>query len=145
MCVALVFGMSSANACECEGVELELLDYRSYDASDLVVVGEVIPIGDDYQIKISDVLKGKYKVKLINGTITDEEGIIDPCLGIPTEKGKYLFYLNEVKKGDKVFYSYSICSGTRPLNMKQYPAGLSTDKSKSELVKATEKWIKSLK
>ena len=58
------------------------------------------------------------------------------------EKGRYIFYLNEIKNKK---YSYSSCSASRPLNMSVYPISLKTEKNKSELISETNNWIETLR
>lgn len=139
------FSTTKLLACECPQYELDILDEKSYEFSDLIIIGEVIKTGSDYKIKVIEVLKGNITEQIINGTITDEKEYINSCLSLPKIKGKYLFYLNEIKKKDKKFYTYSSCSGTRLLDMSSLPVSLSSNKTKSELVKETENWIKILR
>jgi hypothetical protein len=140
----LTLSFNSA-ACECPEYELRELDNESYESSDLVIIGNVIKAGTDYQIEVTEVLKGEVETDIIFGTIEAEDGVIDGCLFFPDNKGEYLFYLKRTMKNGKPFYMYSQCIGTRPLNFDSYPISLSTDKSKSELIIETEKWIAELR
>ena len=132
-------------ACECPEYELRELDNESYEWSDLVVIGNVIRTGTNYQIEVTEVLKGKAESDIIHGTITTEDGAFDGCSFFPNNKGEYLFYLKRTMKNGKPFYMYSECLGTRPLNFNSYPIPLRTDKSKSELIVETDKWIDELR
>lgn len=128
--------------CDCGDLDLRSLDERSYKYSDLVIIGDVIKTGENYKIKIVEVLRGEKKGTIIKGTITDEKGYTNSCFTIPREKGRYIFYLNEIKKKK---YSYSSCSASRPLNMSVYPISLKTEKNKSELISETNNWIQTLR
>ena len=132
-------------ACECPEYELRELDNESYEWSDIVVIGSVIKTGANYQIEVTEVLKGKTDTDIILGTITTEDGKFDGCSFFPNNKGDYLFYLKRTMKNGRTFYLYSQCLGTRPLNFDTYPIPLLTDKSKSELITETEKWIDKLR
>ena len=140
----LFISTSRLFACDCGELDLKRLDERSYKYSDLVIIGDVVKTGENYKIKIVEVLKGKKKGTIIKGTITDEKGYTNSCFTIPREKGRYIFYLNEIKK-KKYFYSYSSCSASRPLNMSVYPISLKTEKNKSELISETNNWIETLR
>jgi len=132
-------------ACECPEYGLKEMDNESYEWSDLVVIGNVIKTGTNYQIQVTEVLKGRAETNIILGTITTEDGEFDGCSFFPRQKGKYLFYLERTMKNGKPFYMYSQCLGTRPLNFDSYPISLRTDKTKSELITETESWIKELR
>ena len=132
-------------ACECPEYELKELDNESYKWSDLVLVGEVVKTGTNYQIKVIEILKGKVEEQIINGTINSKDNVIDACSFFLNDKGKYLFYLKKTIKNDETFYLYSQCLGTRQLNFETMPNPLRTDKSKSELIIETEKWIEELR
>ena len=132
-------------ACQCPEYELNQLDKESYEWSDLVIIGKVVKTGTNYQIEVTEVLKGKTENNIINGTITTEDGAIDGCSFFPNNKGEYLFYLERTMKNGKPFYMYSQCLGTRPLSFDSYPISLSTEKNKSELIIETQKWIDELR
>lgn len=140
----LFISTSRLFACDCGQSDLRHIDERSYKYSDFVIIGDVIKTGENYKIKVIEVLKGKKKDKIIKGTVTDEKGYTNSCFTIPREKGRYIFYLNEIKK-KKYFYSFSSCSGSRPLNMSLYPISLKTEKNKSELISETNNWIEILR
>ena len=135
----------NAIACECSEYGLKELDNESYEWSDLVVIGNVIKTGTNYQIEVTEVLKGKAENKIILGTITTEDGVFDGCSFFPHNKGEYLFYLKRTMKNGKPFYMYSQCLGTRLLNFDSYPIPLRTDKTKLELIAETESWINELR
>jgi hypothetical protein len=132
-------------ACECPEYGLKELDNESYEWSDLVVIGNVIKTGTNYQIEVTEVLKGKAENNIILGTITTEDGVFDGCSFFPDNKGEYLFYLKRTMKNGKPFYMYSQCLGTRLLNFDSYPIPLRTDKTKLELIAETESWINELR
>ncbi|KAA5536042.1 hypothetical protein [Paenimyroides baculatum] len=140
----LFISTSRLFACDCGESDLKKIDERSYKYSDLIIIGDVVKTGENYKIKVIEVLKGEEKDKIIRGTVTDERGYTNSCFTIPREKGRYIFYLNEIKKG-KYFYSYSSCSGSRPLNMSVYPISLKTKMDKSELISETNNWIEILR
>ena len=141
----LILCAANSFACECPNSELSELDETSYQSSDLIVIGEVIKTGTNYEIKMVELLKGNTNEKIIFGTTTDENGYTNSCIDVPFKKGKYLFYLEQVQKHGKIFYTYSICSGTRLLNMETIPISLSTNKTKSQLIADTESWINELR
>lgn len=132
-------------ACECPEYALRELDNESYEWSDLIVIGLVIKTGTNYQIEVTEVLKGKTETDIILGTTTTEDGVFDGCSFFPSDKGEYLFYLKRTLINGKPFYMNSQCLGTRPLNFDSYPIPLQTDKSKSELIIETESWIDELR
>ncbi len=140
----LTLSFNSA-ACECPEYELSEFDNESYEWSDLVVIGNVIKTGTNYQIEVTEVLKGKTENNIILGTITTEDGLFDGCSFFPDDKGEYLFYLKRTMKNGKPFYMYSQCLGTRLLNFESYPIPLRTDKPKLELIAETESWINELR
>lgn len=131
-------------ACDCGIYDLKQIDGRSYKYSDLIIIGNVIKTGENYKIKIIEILKGNCTKRTIKGTITNEKGYTNSCFTTPRTKGKYIFYLNEIKNR-KGYYSYSSCSGSRPLDMSIYPISLESNKSKSELISETNNWIDSLR
>ena len=132
-------------ACECPEYELKELDNESYAWSDLVVIGTVIKTGTNYQIEVTETLKGKIETEIIYGTTMTEDGVFDGCSFFPDNKGEYIFYLKRTMKNEKAYYLYSQCLGTRPLNLESYPISLRTDKSKPELIAETESWIDELR
>jgi len=132
-------------ACECPEYELKELDNESYEWSDVVIIGNVIKAGTNYQIKVIEVLKGTVGQEIIYGTTITEDDLIDVCSYFPSEKGKYLFYLKRTEKKGRKFYLYSQCLGTRKLNFDKYPIPLRTEKNKSELIAETENWIEELR
>ena len=140
----LIFPVNSF-ACECPEYDLKELDNESFDWSDLVVIGEVIKIGKNYQVEINEILKGKFEERIINGTIVSGNGEFEGCSSFPSEKGKYLLYLKKIQIKGKIFYLYSECLGTRRLDLETVVIPLRTDKTKSELIVATEKWIEELR
>ncbi len=141
----LIFSINSF-ACECSlSVDLRILDKESYEYSDIVLIGDVVKTGANYRIKVIEVLKGNVENSIISGTLIDEEGMIDSCSYFPSEKGKYLFYLNEIVKNEETFYLYSQCGGTRKLNLDIRPLSLISEKSKTELIAETENWIDELR
>lgn|GEM_PF-3083621 len=132
-------------ACECPEYELRELDSLSYEWSDLVIIGNVIKTGTNFQIQVTEILKGIVSEKIIYGTTIAKDGLDDGCSFSPNQKGEYIFYLKKTEKNGQPFYLYSQCLGTRPLNFDFYPIPLRTDKSKSELIAATENWIDELR
>jgi hypothetical protein len=122
-------------ACECPEYDLQKLDSESYEWSDLVLIGEVIKTGTNFQIKVTETLKGK----------VTEDGLLGGCSFFPNEKGEYLFYLKETKKNGKSFYLYSQCLGTRRMDFENDVIPLRTNKTKAELIVATEKYIEELR
>ena len=52
----------------------------------------------NFQIKVTETLKGKVEERIINGTTVTEDGLLGGCSFFPNEKGEYLFYLKETKK-----------------------------------------------
>lgn len=131
-------------ACDCGERELNEIDNSSYKYSDLIIIGDVIKTGEHYKIKVIEILKGNVVGKTIKGTISDDKGFTNSCFDIPRNKERYIFYLKEIIK-DKKLYSYSSCSGSRPLNMSIYPISLKTKKNKHELIIETNNWIDSLR
>ena len=121
------------------------MDNESYKLSDLVIVGNVIKTGTNYQIEVIEVLKGTVQKKLIYGSTISEDGYINSCTSYPNKKGKYLFYLNRVEKNGSIFYEYSQCSGTRKLDLSTVVFSLNTDKTKKELIAETANWIDALR
>ena len=132
-------------ACECAEYNLKELDNESYEWSDLVIIGEAIKTGKQYEIKVTEILKGNVEGQIINGTVVTEDDEFDGCSFFPRNKGEYLFYLKKTIKNGQPFYLYSQCLGTRQLNFETYPISLSTDKTKSELIAETEEWIEELR
>lgn len=132
-------------ACECPEYDLKDLDIESYKWSDLVIIGNVIKTGMNYQIEVTEVLKGNLEDEVIYGTTITEDGLFDSCSFFPRQKGKYLFYLKTTEKKGRTFYLYSQCLGTRQLNFGFSPIPLRTDKSKSELIVETENWVSELR
>jgi len=132
-------------ACECPQYGLSELDNKSYEWSDLIIIGKVIKTGANYEIEVSEVLKGNTETKIIYGTMSTKDGLFDGCSFFPNNKGDYLFYLKRTMRNGKPFYLYSQCLGTRQLNFDSYPIPLRTDKSKSELIAETESWIDELR
>jgi hypothetical protein len=132
-------------ACECPEYDLQKLDSESYEWSDLVLIGEVIKTGTNFQIKVTETLKGKVEERIINGTTVTEDGLLGGCSFFPNEKGEYLFYLKETKKNGKSFYLYSQCLGTRRMDFENDVIPLRTNKTKAELIVATEKYIEELR
>jgi len=132
-------------ACECPEYELKELDNESYKWSDFVIIGNVIKTGTNYQIEVTEVLKGIVEEEIIYGTTISEDGLIDACSFFPRDQGKYLFYLKRTKKNGRFFYLYSQCLGTRKLNFDSYPFPLRTNKTKSELIAETENWMDELR
>jgi|SRR5690606_33118861 len=140
----LTFSIKSF-ACECPEYELKELDNESYEWSDLVMIGNVIKTGTNYQIAVTEILKGDFKEEIIYGTTISDGDLVDACSFFPKHKGKYLFYLKRTEKNGQPFYLYSQCLGTRLLNFDSYPIPLRTDKTKSELITETESWINELR
>jgi hypothetical protein len=140
----LTFSFNST-ACECPIYELRELDNESYEWSDIVIIGNVIKTGTNYQIEVKEVLKGDINNEVIYGTTITEDDLFDGCSFFPRDKGEYLFYLKPTLKNGRTFYLYSQCLGTRKLNFDSMPFSLRTDKSKSELIKETENWINELR
>lgn len=134
-----------STVCECPEYELRELDRESYVWSDLVVIGNLNKTGTNYEIEVTEILKGDFKGEIIHGTTTSVGDLVDACSFFPDNKGKYLFYLKLTEKNGQPFYLYSECLGTRPLNFDSYPIPLRTDKSKSELIAETENWIDELR
>jgi hypothetical protein len=132
-------------ACECPEYDLKELDNESYEWSDLVLIGEVIKTGTNFQIKVTETLKGNVEEQIINGTTITEDGIFDGCSFFPNEKGEYLFYLKKTQKNGQAFYLYSQCLGTRRTDFESVVIPLHSDKTKAELIAATEKWIEELR
>ena len=132
-------------ACECPLYGLRELDNESYEWSDLVIIGNVIETGTNYQIEVTEILKGDLEDEVIYGTTITEDGLFDGCSFFPQDKGKYLFYLKPTEKNGQTFYLYSQCLGTRQLNFDSLPIPLRTDKSKSELITETKDWIEELR
>ena len=145
--ISILFLTISINsfACECPEYDLSELDIKSYEWSDLVIIGELIKTGANYQIKVREILKGEAKDKIINGTTITEDGVFDGCSMFPKEKGEYLFYLKKTQKNGKTYYLYSQCLGTRRLDFKTVVIPLKTNKTKSELIAQTERWIGELR
>jgi hypothetical protein len=143
--IILLISSFNSFACECLEYNLKELDNISYEASDLIVIGNVVKTGANYQIEVIEVLNGNIREKLIYGTTISEDGIIESCSSVPFDKGKYLFYLNRTEKNGQPFYLYSGCLGTRKLNLDFYPVSLKTEKSKTELITDTQNWINELR
>ena len=78
-------------ACECPEYALRELDNESYEWSDLVIMGNVIKTGTNYQIEVTEVLKGYIEDEVIYGTTITEDGLFDGCSFFPRDKGEYLF------------------------------------------------------
>ncbi len=131
-------------ACECGEYKLRELDSLSYESSDLVIIGNVIKTGINYQIEIIEVLKGTVQKEIIYGLVVSKDGYVNSCTSYPDKKGKYLFYLNRVEENG-IFYEYSQCSGTRKLDFSTVVVSLDTNKTKKELIAETEKWIDELR
>ncbi|MEB2776788.1 hypothetical protein SYJ56_15790 [Algoriphagus sp. D3-2-R+10] len=121
------------------------MDNESYEWSDLVIIGNVIKTGTNYQIQVTEILKGIVSKEKIYGTTITEDRLFDGCSFFPRQKGEYIFYLKKTEKSDQPFYLYSQCLGTRPLSFDSYPIPLRTDKSKTELIVETENWIEELR
>ena len=141
----LLFTYSTLNyACECGEYDLTELDERSYEYSDVVLIGEVIKTGINYRIRVKEVLKGKVETSIILGTIYKNGGY-NTCTGIPRRLGEYLFYLEKFTEKRQTLYRYSSCLGSRLLNFEAVVIPLRTNKKKSELIDQTNQWIRKLR
>lgn len=132
-------------ACECPEYDLKKMDKESYDWSDIILIGDVIKTGTNYQIKVTEILKGNVENSIIDGTTVTEDDLFYGCSSFPSDKGKYLFYLKKTQKNGQIYYLYSQCLGTRKLDFETTPIALRTDKTKSELIDETEKWMDELR
>ena len=133
-----------AFSCECPEYNLHEFDSQSYEWSDVVLTGEIVQTGEEYQIKVIEVFKGKVENKaLFVLTTGDEEVLI--CTFYPHRKGEYLLYLKKTAINGKPFYYSMECMGSRLLNSEYLPVSLATEKSKKEISQETSNWIEKLR
>lgn len=132
-------------ACECLEYKLAELDKVSYEWSDLIIIGNIINTGSNYQIEINEVLKGKITNGVIEGLTIGENEVFNNCTFNPRTKGEYLLYLKMVVINGKTFYYSSECLGSRLLNLEYKPVSLNTEKSTAQLIDETMEWINELR
>ncbi len=132
-------------ACECPEYNLEKLDKESYEWSHVILIGEIINTGTEYEIKVIELLKGKIDENIIIGKTIGDNEEFNTCTFYPNRKGEYLLYLKKtIIKGVTYYYS-SQCLGSRLLNLDYTPVSLITEKSKTEIISETNKWINILR
>ena len=132
-------------ACECPEYNLEELDKVSYEWSDVILIGEIIKTGTDYQIKVIEILKGKIDESIIIGKTMGDSAEYNTCTFYPNRKGEYLLYLKKRVINGMTYYYSSECLGSRLLNLDYSPVSLDTEKSKAEIISETNKWINKLR
>lgn len=132
-------------ACECPEYNLEELDKVSYEWSDVILIGEIIKTGTDYQIKVIEVLKWKIDEEIITGKTIGDSEEFNNCTFYPNRKGEYLLYLKKIVINGMTYYYSSECLGSRLLNLDYSPVSLDTEKSKAEIISETNKWINKLR
>lgn len=142
--MVLAFSAKSI-ACECPEYNLEELDKVSYEWSDVILIGEIIKTGTDFEIKVTEVLKGKIVEKIIIGKTIGDSEEFNNCTFYPSRKGEYLLYLKKIVINGMTYYYSSECLGSRLLNLDYSPVSLDTRKSKEEIIAETNKWINKLR
>jgi len=132
-------------ACECPEYKLSELDKESYEWSNLIIIGNIIKTGTNYQVEINEVLKGKITNGKIEGLTIGENEVFNNCTFYPKVTGEYLLYLKIVVIDGKTYYYSSECLGSRLLNLEYKPISLNTEKSKTQLIDETLQWIDELR
>jgi hypothetical protein len=142
--LVLIFSAKSI-ACECPMYNLKKLDNVSYEWSDIILIGEIIKTGTEYQIKVVEVLKGEIDKNLIIGKTIGDNEEFNNCTFYPDRKGEYLLYLKKTIISETTYYYTSQCLGSRLLNLDYNPVSLYTEKNKTEIISETNKWIDKLR
>ena len=132
-------------ACDCPEYSLEKLDEVSYEWSDIILIGEIISTGTDYEINVTEVLKGKIDDEIIIGKTIGDSEEFNNCTFYPNRKGEYLLYFKKIVINGMTYYYSSECLGSRLLNLEYSPVSLNTRKSKEEIIAETKKWINKLR
>ena len=133
-------------SCECPETSLNQLDSLSYSQYDLVIIGEVIKTGINYEIVVKEVFKGQTDSDTLKGTIyLNSEKEESSCTSIFHKNGNYLLYLDKKKINNKTYCYTDECNASRSLDTTVLPFVLDWQKPKGELLQYTNDWIEQLR
>ena len=133
------------HACECPEYEIRKLDSISYANSDLVLIGTIEKIGNEYKIKVIELFKGEAKDLILIGLTGGEDEVFSTCTFYPRRTGEYILYLNRKIINGRTIYYASECLGSRLLNSDYFPVSLKQKESKEIIIQKTNEWISYLR